>query len=174
MRLLWLVLLCFLASCGGRTSSVEQAAMPPLFTLPEAPLVDDVLTNVIIGTWEAHSLSITMPTHGDSDTTRFLQITPENWNEIVGLEPVKTYFLANGQYYAEYYDLDGNLMKRPKGLWVVNGNTLMYDEKEPARNRFFQEVQYLDNNFFQFSFIMDYDGDGELDDKAVSVSRKLE
>ena len=102
------------------------------FTLPDGPLVDDDLTNIMIGTWEAHSLSITMPTHGSSDTTKFLSITPENWREVIGLEPVKTYFLANGRYYAEYYDLNGNLMKRPQGFWSVSGGTLMYEEKEPA------------------------------------------
>ncbi|MFK7970330.1 MAG: hypothetical protein AB8F95_08185 [Bacteroidia bacterium] len=168
----YFVLILFLFACTNSSVPAEEA-QASTFKVPAEPLVDDVLINLLLGTWEAHSLSVTMPTHGNSDTTRFLNITPENWNEITGRMPVKTYFMADGQYYAEYYDLEGNLLSRPKGYWQVEGSTLMYDEREPQANRFFQEVRHLEKDLFQFSFNMDYDGDGEADDKAVGVSRKL-
>jgi hypothetical protein len=161
-----------LAACGGKPTPEKKAE--PVFSLPKGPLVDDALANIIIGTWESHSLFVTMPTHGASDTTRFLRVTPDNWRESIGYEPVKTYFFANGEYYAEYYNTNGELMTRPRGNWKVEQNILMYDEKEPAPNRFFQEVMYLEDDLFQFSFTMDYDGDGEVDDKAVGISRKIE
>jgi hypothetical protein len=164
-------ILLLLAACGEAPKAEKKTE--PTFSLPQGPLVDDALTNIIIGTWESHSLSITMPTHGSSDTTAFVRITPENWREEVGYEPIKTYFLANGEYYAEYFNLNGELMNRPRGYWGVDRNVLMYDEQEPTPNRFFQEVMYLEKDLFQFSFTMDYDGDGEADDKAVGVSRKL-
>ena len=170
MRYLICIML-LLAACDNSPKTEKEAE--PSFQLPSGPLVDDALTNIIIGTWESHSLSITMPTHGNSDTTFFLRITPENWREEMGTRPIKTWFMANGEYYAEYYDLEGNLINRPKGFWGVDGKVLMYDEQEPTPNRFFQEVLYLEKDLFQFSFTMDYDGDGKVDDKAVGVSRKL-
>ncbi|MEZ4686802.1 MAG: hypothetical protein R3B47_12265 [Bacteroidia bacterium] len=172
MRYILCIPLLLLAACGSSPGAESKTG--PAFELPAGPLVDDALTNTIIGTWESHSLSITMPTHGGSDSTFFLRITPENWQAEMGTRPIKTWFLANGEYYAEYYDLQGNLINRPRGYWGVDGNILMYDEQEPAQNRFFQEVLYLEKDLFQFSFTMDYDGDGEADDIAVGVSRKLE
>ena len=165
--------LLLLTACGDGSNAGSSSEKKTLRE-PQGPLVDDELSNILIGSWEAHSLSITMPTHLGADSTAFVSITPENWKAVVGLEPVKTHFFASGEYVAEYYDLQGNLMKRPRGFWAVQSNVLTYEETEPAPNRFFQQVAYLGNNFYEFSYVMDYDGDGEADDEAVAVSRKLE
>jgi lipopolysaccharide export LptBFGC system permease protein LptF len=125
------------------------------------------------GNWESHSLTITMPTWQDGDSTMVITANPENWLEVMQIQPIKSYLNADKTYLAEYRDLAGNLTQRYSGTWSVTGNVVTYYEEFPKPDTFVQTVTKLSEKLYQLQSYMDFDHDGEEDDEAMAIYRKL-
>jgi hypothetical protein len=138
-----------------------------------APIADTELVKALVGTWESISLQITMPSWNGSDSTGYVTADESNWETIMQLKPVTTVFNSDHTYYAEYYDLNGQLVNRPSGTWEIRGNTLTYKEEVPVPMTFFQQVEKINETDYRFIFQMDYDQDGREDDQGVGISRKI-
>lgn len=169
IRLLTLIFASFLLfSCDA--SQEEKSAQT---SQSKPKLTDGELVKAMVGTWQSVSLEITMPSWNNSDSTGYILADESNWEATMQVRPVTTVFNSDHTYYAEYFDLQGQLINRPSGTWEVRGNKLTYKEEVPTPMVFTQEVDRISDTEFRFSFLMDYDQDGVEDDRGVGVSRKI-
>lgn len=168
-RFLLLIFIVFaLISCSEQGTEKGNTA-------PNTPtkIGDSELVNALVGTWESVSLEITMPSWDGGDSTGYITADASNWEEVMQIKPVKTVFESDYTYYAEYYDLNGQLIRRPSGTWEVRGNQLTYKEEVPVMATFYQQVEKISDTQFRFTFQMDYDQDGLEDDRGIGISRKV-
>lgn len=122
------------------------------------------------GTWESVSLNVVINTVGNADSTEIFNVEEANWTRKLGMPPVKTKFFAEGnKYVREFRNLQGALTDTLRGRWNVFGDTLMLIEPSAT----YQYVTDFKNGKLELNSMVDWDGDGEVDDEYKAIERKV-
>jgi hypothetical protein len=168
-----LLILFLLQACLPPDDKQSQQKNPVQTQAAENSLNNQTLEQALIGDWQSVSLEITMPSYNNTDSVATLTADPENWGEIMQMQPIITHFRADHTYTADYRNLQGELINQPSGTWKVEGNVLEYRESHPQFMVIRQTVERIDDQTFRFTFNMDYDSDGLQDDTGVGISKKI-
>ncbi len=128
----------------------------------------------LIGKWRSESLRVIQETYKGGESRYVLEVNPDNYIETTGLETALVEFFENGRYIEDYIGPDGIKTYSQTGYWFMVEDSLVLAISKPLRS---QAVQRYFPSFKSgkgiFTSLMDYDGDGEEDDRFKGVSVKI-
>ena len=157
-RIVLFILLVGIISC--------QPGSPEVETSEEAPLL---LDSLIIGKWENVSLTVDVATANSSDSSYTFLVPTGQWENKLGIRPIQTSFSENNTYRSEYYNLDDSLVRVAKGIWNTFTDTLLLIEADGT----YEYICRYRHPFMEFRSVLDWDGDGELDDTYMGVQQRV-
>ncbi len=125
------------------------------------------MSGQLIGEWRNVSLKVDI--HGDSLTV--FEANEANWEQNVGIRPIRTFFREDGTYNSAHYTLTDSLFMDVKGTWKVEGDRLLMFQNTPAPDTTIC-ITVINGKLVEFDCTVDWDGDGAKDDRYVGVQRK--
>ena len=158
MKNIWLlsIVCCLFYSCSSEPTADTPTAPGP--SLKEA----------MPGVWESVSIRVNINTADNSDSTRIFEVPEENWEQMLGIKPIRTYYELDHKYRTEYRTRLDSLANMKRGMWNVFGDTLMLIEPDVT----YQYIVALKpNGLAEFRSTLDWDGDGQEDDEYLGVQR---
>jgi len=131
------------------------------------------LSQQLIGEWRNESLRIKINSFNNTDST----ITSESknvaeWEKNLHIRPIRTFYKSDGTYYSEYRTLSDSIFRRPSGTWVIKGDSITMNELQPEKAVFKLHV-FIKNSIATFQGLIDFDGDGKMDDEYFGTQRKF-
>ncbi|HEY5747949.1 MAG TPA: hypothetical protein VIU12_17890 [Chryseolinea sp.] len=123
----------------------------------------------LVGEWRNVYLNVTMPTVGNSDSTMTTVCDSSNWEAMLHIKPIHTFFNTDGTYRSEYYTLSDSLFRKSAGTWHVSNDTLIMSESDGVTYKLHTTIK---NNLAEFEGMLDFDEDGKADDHYVGRQRK--
>jgi hypothetical protein len=148
----FIVLCMLLAGCAGRNK-------------------EEMLRNDLVGEWRNVFLDVTMNTFQNGDSTRVTTCDSSNWEQMLHIKPIRTFFSKDGTYHSDYYSLNDSLLFSASGTWRVSHDTLIMDQLKPRPNVYKLQVSVADG-LARFDGLLDFDEDGQKDDHYVGRQRK--
>ncbi|MCP3928154.1 MAG: hypothetical protein GY705_03530 [Bacteroidetes bacterium] len=124
---------------------------------------------LLSGVWESVSLNVEINSYLNEDTSFVFDVPEEKWISILGILPQKTYFEKDSTYRVEYIDKTGAIYQVTHGKWLVNEDTLFLNE--PSLN--YQYLVTYSDGLIEYRSTLDWDGDGQEDDKYLGVHRRI-
>ncbi|MGI9542033.1 MAG: hypothetical protein ACR2MX_02175 [Cyclobacteriaceae bacterium] len=135
----------------------------------EEPIVEESLESAILGTWENVSLTVTISTVNNTDSTKTGYIPRKEWEARLKIKPILTTYSEDGTYASEYRDLNDSLINKNQGLWTVSGDSLALTSDD-ITTMYRVECK---NDTAIFTGYLDWDSEGNFDDLYEGVQRKL-
>lgn len=131
------------------------------------------MQEALTGQWRNVYVKMTLHTRTDdnSDTSMVMEADSTNWAARLGIQPIRTYFEKGGTYYSEYRDLKDSIVRRPSGNWSIKGDALTMYQLSPSKTVTTLHVAVTGGRA-AFSGLIDFDGDGKLDDAYYGIQRK--
>src|SRR5215216_5492135 len=93
------------------------------------------LSQQLAGEWQTVSFRVEMPPASGSGTLKVLDVNPQNWEEKMKLQPIRTFFNSNRVYSSEHRNLKGEVIFNPKGIWSLKGDTLIMMDTKPTKGK---------------------------------------
>lgn len=139
----------------------------------EAPVTDSAppvvdISEALLGTWETIEVEAESPTYQGLDTTIHQIIREADWGRLYGVRPARTAYTADGKLKRSYYNINGQVTDVTNGLWRAKGtDSLLVIEPNTTLNYRHE----LEGDRLTLTGIIDWDFDGETDDKYRAVLR---
>lgn len=118
------------------------------------------ISDKLIGTWENTTLNVQTNTAQGQDTTIYLVIEADQWEEILNIKPIITTYLADGSFKSEYFGLDGESAGTEAGTWEIRNDSLVL--KSEGYDSVYKVI--FKGEKVRFISYLDWDQDGETDD----------
>ena len=135
----------------------------------------DAKSDQIIGVWDSKYMYVVQNTLDGSSTSRILNVTPEDYGQVLELQTARAYFYQDESYFEEYIGVDGSVLKRDSGKWTITGDTITISQFDPSG--IMKVLKYhleISGDTAIFNAIMDYDGDGAVDDTFRGTSVRVD
>jgi hypothetical protein len=126
------------------------------------------LEQSFIGEWTNVSMRIWVKTYNQSDTSFIVDINEENWDLKMTVQPIVTTVFEDGTYISEFRNSFDSLMYRPEGTWMIDGDSLIMEDHQAI----YKYKIFIDGDLAEFKSVVDWDGDGDVDDEYFGVQRK--
>lgn len=153
-----LVFLLFLV-CGCTTSTTKDEAK-------------NSLADELIGEWRNTYIKITMNSfNGITDSIRVMEADTSNWEDVIKMKPIRTFFEADGTYHSDHYSISDSLLFIAKGTWKTSHDTLTLDQTSPNEGIYSFKTSIKDG-IATFSSTLDFDEDGLSDDTYFGQQKK--
>ena len=135
--LILLALFIVLPSCQNAPSEATDQAAEQIDLGKEMP-----------GVWESVSIHVQINSAENQDTSYTFEVKEENWEQVLGMKPIKTYYELDNKYRTEYYSRFDSLTNVKRGMWNTFGDTLMLIEPDVTYQ---YSVEILGNGLAQFT-----------------------
>lgn len=112
--------------------------------------------NQLIGTWQNVTLDVFMSIDGIDSA---LIIKEGEWENVLGIQPIKTKYNSDSTFMSKYYTLDGQLFHTSVGQWWIRNDSLVM-VSEAGEDTYAFETS---NDKAEFRSKMDWNQDGTLD-----------
>ncbi len=126
------------------------------------------LAKTLPGTWEMVSIRVQVNSFENTDSSYVQEIKEEEWEKVFFVKPVKTYFNLDNKYRRAYFNMNGEVVSEDRGMWNVFNDTLMMIEPNVTYQYI---ISQQPSGLLQFSSLLDWDSDGQEDDKYLGVQR---
>ena len=129
------------------------------------------LAKTLVGEWRNRYVRIVLvPTSGNG--SRVMEADSTNWEQRLGIRPIRTHFNADGSYYSDYLNLKDSIVRRPSGTWLIQGDTLIMNEQKPeaTQMKFYLTIQ---GDYATFHGRIDFDGEGVADDEYYGIQKRF-
>ena len=130
------------------------------------------LASDLTGEWSNTYLKVEMNSYQNQDTTVIMMADTSNWESVLGIKPIRTFFLKDGTYHSDHYSLSDSLLFSASGSWRIEEDTLVMDEVDPAVASYRMKV-LIENNQAEFSGLLDFDEDGHEDDFYLGRQKRI-
>ncbi|HEX5112898.1 MAG TPA: DUF5004 domain-containing protein [Saprospiraceae bacterium] len=126
----------------------------------------------LIGEWQNTYLKVTINSvNGLADSVMVMEADTTNWEHVVHLKPIRTFFQSDGTYQSDHYAVNDSLLFSAKGTWRVSDDTLIMQQTSPNMATYRLKTE-IDNNTVTFSGQLDFDEDGAEDDDYLGTQKK--
>lgn len=124
---------------------------------------------IIVGTWEYSFLFIESADVPETDPRwEYFVATPDNWERAMGFRPVRTTYIADGTFSAEYRNLQDSVFVTATGTWQTAGDSLYFFQWAP--DTFAATYHYaVERDTLKFNGVADWDRDGQRNDKITML-----
>ena len=95
-----------------------------------------------------------------------------NWEAKLGIKPIRTHFMEDGTYHSEYLNSKDSIVRRPSGTWFIKGDSLTMTELTPEKSVLKVQLK-INNDHATFSGLIDFDGEGILNDEYFGVQKRF-
>lgn len=123
------------------------------------------------GEWRNTYLHVTMNTFNNGDSSKVTTCDSSNWEQMLHIKPIRTFFNEDGTYRSEYYNLNDSLFLTSKGTWRVSGDTLTMSSTEPSPESYKLKTT-ITSGVATFEGMLDFDSDGKADDHYIGKQRR--
>ncbi len=127
------------------------------------------LEQAIVGEWVNVSMRVWVKTYNQSDTSFIVDINEDNWEMKMTVKPIITTIYEDGTYISEFRNSFDSLIYQPKGSWMIDGDTLIMEDHQAV----YKYHVFVDGDRAEFKSILDWDGDGQVDDEYFGVQRRM-
>ncbi len=125
-----------------------------------------------MGEWRNVDLKIEMKSYKNSDSSKTLEVKESNWELMMNIRPIRTFFKANRRYNSEHINLNDSVIYNPAGRWIIIGDTLHMWDTFPKEGLTYKYKLNFKQNLVEFYSVEDCDGDGKADDLYYGTQRK--
>jgi hypothetical protein len=169
MRILLLNIILFTAfSCASGQKEKQAVVIVEADSLVEENYLSQ-LEQDLIGVWVNESMRVWVRSYNHSDTSFIVDINEENWDLKMTIKPITTTINADGTYSSEFRNSFDSLIYIPEGTWLLDGDSLIMEDRQDT----YKYQVFVDGNRAEFRSIVDWDGDGVVDDEYFGVQRKI-
>jgi len=140
-----------------------------LFLAADAPK----LKKIIVGNWETVSVRIELTSITDPTAPSVIEATPDTWADKMRMKPPRSKYLADGSFSSAYIDLSGQVIKEVKGRYKVEGEGLTLTSDDKHYDGLQYRCRVISQDTFQYTTNIDFDNDGERDDKLTGIARRI-
>ena len=127
------------------------------------------LRSQLIGGWRNVYVKVSIHAKGKPDAV--MQADSSNWEKRLGIKPIRTHFLEDGNYYSEYFNLKDNIVRRPEGTWSLKGDSLIMTELKPDKSVLKLHLA-ITGDHAVFHGMIDFDGEGVDNDEYFGIQKK--
>jgi len=160
MKRLALFVMTILVGCGAQKSEVKSE--------------ESSMIHALIGEWRNTRLKVTMNSFkGLPDSTMIIEADTTNWEEVVRMKPISTFFDQDNTYHSDHYSVSDSLLFSASGTWSVSNDTLIMKQTSPNTATYRLKTQ-INNDKVTFSGKLDFDEDGAEDDDYYGEQRKYD
>ena len=131
----------------------------------------DSLQKQLLGEWNYTSMKVKINTALNSDSTAYVDINEGNWEKELKTKAPKAVFNEDLTYYVEYKNLKDSIIRGAAGTWYVINDSLTMNQKQPDNTSFLYKVA-INNGIAEFTGVVDWEGDGKVDDEYTGVLKK--
>lgn len=161
MRIILLVISLFLISCAVKENSEN-------------------LSDQLTGEWRNISMKVEMQTINNTDSASTLEVTEANWEQVLKIRTIQTFFKADGTYNSVHTNLNDSVIYNPAGKWSVTGDSIIMTDTFPQAGisyKYRLSIREQNTNgkqelLAEFWGVEDFDQDGKKDDSYYGVQRK--
>ncbi|WNJ21011.1 YciI family protein [Pontibacter sp. G13] len=124
------------------------------------------------GNWEAESISVSVD-GAQGVSVKTIEANKTDFLQVLGIKTNAGDYHSDSTY-TEYYLGEGDsLLAKIEGRWYVSQDSMYaYPEGAPEKANAFR-VRWLDEERAEFSGLVDWDNDGQQDDRFVGISRRI-
>ena len=151
---------CFF-SCAENKASDEKAAS------------QDIDPRLLYGQWRNATMKLKMNTYKGSDSVFTLNVNENNWEEVMNIRPIRTFFWADNTYNSMHIDLKDSLFYNPAGRWYLKKDSLFMVDTFPQKGPVYKYKLRTDGKTAEFTGLEDLDGDGKADDEYFGTQRRF-
>jgi hypothetical protein len=145
----------------------------PVVPAGEAPASTGTdLSYSLVGMWQMNTLVVGIDTIQNSATSGVLEISPDNWNERLKMQPIQTLFSSNKTYISAYCSEEGKIIHFATGRWEVEKNQLKIHQLFPSDKQMNYRIDLTDG-CAQLRSHLDFDGDGKTDDMLYYEMKRV-
>jgi len=126
----------------------------------------------LIGEWRNSYTKIIMHTFKSSDSTKVLELNEKDWENVMQVRPIRTFFKADGTYNSEHRNLNDSIIYNPAGKWNIAGDSLFMTDTFPQKGLSYKYKIAIDGNIAEFKGEEDFDQDGVKDDEYYGSQKK--
>lgn len=159
------LMLALIYSCSNNSTSTEGANATDSTTA--APALD----KQILGAWNNTLLKVKINTALNGDSTGYIDVDESNWERVLKTKPMSTYFNEDGTYRLEYKGIKDSVVVASAGTWYVVNDSIFMNQKQPDAT-FFQYQVTVKDNIATLSGLVDWEGDGKVDDEYTGTLKK--
>jgi hypothetical protein len=123
-----------------------------------------------IGEWRTESMRIWVRTYNKTDTSFIVDINDDNWDLKMTIEPITTTVFEDGTYISEFRNSFDSIIYKPEGTWMIDGDSLFMEDHQAQ----YKYQIFIDGDRAEFKSVVDWDGDGDIDDEYFGVQRKTQ
>ena len=136
------------------------------FTKKPADLAKD-----LIGEWRNVYLKITLHSK-NKPTATTMEADSSNWEQRIGIKPIRTHYLKDGTYYSEYLNLKDSVVRKPTGIWTIKGDSLFMTQLTPNKATYHFHLT-INKDRATFTGIIDFDAEGVNNDEYYGVQKRF-
>lgn len=141
---------------------------------------NEKLADQLMGEWRNVSMKVEMPTVNNTDSTSTLEVTEANWEQVMQIRTIQTFFNADGTYRSTHTNLNDSIIYNPAGKWLIAGDSIFMTDTFPQAGLTYkykftireQNVAGKKELLAEFLGVEDFDQDGKKDDSYYGVQRK--
>jgi hypothetical protein len=126
----------------------------------------------LIGEWRNLYVKISIPSKTPGGAPMIMDADTSNWEARLNIKPIRTYFNQDGTYYSEYRNLKDSVVGTPSGTWAVVADTIIMTQLTPHKNEMHLHVS-ITKNIATFNGLIDFDGDGKVNDSYYGIQQKF-
>jgi hypothetical protein len=129
------------------------------------------LAQQLTGEWRNQYLKIKIR-NAKTGSVTIVEADSSNWEARLQIKPIRTHFIQDGTYRSEYRNLQDSVVRKASGLWAIKGDTLIMTQTKPSPGVLKLHVQ-IDKQLATFHGMIDFDGEGKLNDEYFGVQKKF-
>ncbi len=154
-------------SSGQSENGRNDGQNPPLEIEEEYDYISQ-LEKEIVGEWVNVSMKVWVKTYNNTDTSFIVDINEETWDMKMTIKPIVTTINEDGTYISEFRNSFDSLIYKPKGTWLIDGDTLIMEDHQAT----YRYQIFIDGDMSEFKSMIDWDKDGKMDDEYSGKQRK--
>jgi len=159
-----------LSSCasGQKEKNANEDQIAPVEIEEEYDYISQ-LEKDIVGEWVNVSMKVWVNTYNNTDTSFMVDINEESWDMKMNIKPIVTKINNDGTYTSEFRNSYDSLIYKPKGTWLIDGDTLIMEDHQAT----YRYQIFIDGDMSVFKSMIDWDKDGNADDEYSGKQRKV-
>jgi hypothetical protein len=127
----------------------------------------------LTGQWRNVYIRIDISSYRNTDSSKVFEVNEQNWEQVMGIRPVRTYYWSDGTYNSEHLNLKDSVFYNPAGRWKLDGDSLFMNDTFPDRRNKYSYRVAVNGNMAEFWGLEDSDNDGKKDDRYYGTQRKF-
>ncbi|WP_420385015.1 hypothetical protein [Roseivirga sp.] len=145
----------------------QRSMLMGLLAILVAGCADNNYEEHLLGEWYNESVRVDIDAL-DGEVDSVFSVPAGKWEEILQIQPILTTYKKDGTYESIYRELDGSLLQKSSGEWMMRGDSLFLTSQGMTTGYHFEWQEGKG----EFRGYLDWDSDGIADDFYSGIQIK--